>query len=224
MLVRIRVSVPDRPGSLGIVTSTLGRAGADVKKVDVLDAESGRATDDISIDVRDAAHLDRVRQGLSGLPGIEVEGLLFPAPPVAGHAELELVRAALRDAASAVQTLVDGAPTAVGASWAAVLEFDERGPALGVVASSTGYPGEQAAPVVAPLRLGPIRINDAVTGMPFGGAALVPLAGTLLGLVLARPDGPPFHRSELWRLGEIGRIVGAVLPAGSRGEAVALPT
>lgn len=212
MIVRIRVSVPDRPGSLGVVTSTLGRAGADVKKVDVLDAEAGRATDDISIEVRDSAHLDRVRQGLAGLPGVEVEGALVPAPPVAGHAELELLRASLGDPGRAVQTLADGAPTAVGASWAVVLRFEESGPARGVVASSTGYPGAGAAPVTAPLRLGPIRLLDVVTGIPYGGAALVPLTGTLLGLVVARPDGPAFHRSEVWRLGEIGRIIGAVLP------------
>ena len=212
MLVRIRVIVPDRPGSLGVVTSALGRAGADVKKVDVLETETGRATDDISIEVRDSAHLERVRQSLGGLPGVDVEGALVPGPPVAGHAELELVRAALGDPRRCVQTLADGAPTAVGASWAAVLEFDKTGAVLSVVAASMGYPGAGVAPVTAPLRLGTIRLLDAVTALPYGGAALVPLTGTNLGLVLGRPDGPGFHRSELWRLAEIGRIIGAVVP------------
>lgn len=211
MLVRVRVSIPDRPGSLGVVTSALGRAGADVQKVDVLDAEAGRATDDLSVDVRDTAHLDRVRTALEDLAGVEVLGLLDPAPPVAGHAELELVRAVLGDPARALQTLVDGAPAAVGARWAAVLEFAATGSAVAAVAASSGYPGAGSAPVVAPLRLGPIRVLDGDTGDAYGGAVLVPLSGTPLGLVLGRPDGPAFHRSEVWRLGEIGRIVGGVV-------------
>ena len=212
MLVRIRVSMSDRPGSLGGVTSALGRAGADVKKLDVLDSESGRATDDISVEVRDDAHLARVHDALSALAGVEVEGVLVPAPPVGGHGELELVRAVLGDPARGVQTLADAAPAAAGAVWAAVLRFDTAGPVAGVMAASTAYPGMALAPVTAPLRLGPVRIVDARTGAAYGGAVVVPLGTTLLGLVLGRPQGPAFHRSEVWRLGEIGRIVGAVVP------------
>lgn len=216
MLIRVRVIVPDRPGSLGLVTSALGRAGADVKKVDVLDAEAGRATDDISLEVRDEAHRARVEAGLSALPGVEVHGVLAPAPPVGGHGELELVRAVLGDPARGLQTLADAAPAAFGTAWAAVLDFEPTGPVAGVVAASRDYPGLAAAPVTAPLRLGPIRVVDPVSGTPLGGAAVVPLpgqAGALLGMVLGRPGGPAFHRTEVWRLGEIGRIVGPAIPA-----------
>lgn len=212
MLVRIRVTIPDRPGSLGGVTSALGRAGADVKKLDVLDSESGRATDDVSVEVRDDAHLSRVHDVLSGLTGVTVEGVLVPAPPVGGHGELELVRAVLGDPARGLQTLADAAPAAAGAAWAAVLRFEASGASAEAVAASTGYPGTALAAVTAPLRLGPVRIVDPRTGLPYGGAVVVPLGATLLGLVLGRPHGPAFHRSEVWRLGEIGRIAAAVVP------------
>jgi hypothetical protein len=32
-----------------------------------------------------------------------------------------------------------------------------------------------------------------------------------LALVLVREEGPEFHRSELWRVGQVGQIIGTVL-------------
>ena len=47
----------DRPGALGEVASTVGAAGADIVQVQVLESESGRALDDIHVQVRDTDHL-----------------------------------------------------------------------------------------------------------------------------------------------------------------------
>jgi hypothetical protein len=40
---------------------------------------------------------------------------------------------------------------------------------------------------------------------------LVPLGQAPLGLVLVRETGPDFHRSELWRLEQLGKVLGAAL-------------
>ncbi|MFD0851823.1 ACT domain-containing protein, partial [Actinomadura adrarensis] len=42
MLLRIRVRLPDRPGSLGKVARILGAAGADVAQMAVLERDNGR--------------------------------------------------------------------------------------------------------------------------------------------------------------------------------------
>jgi hypothetical protein len=218
VLVRIRVSVPDRPGALGQVASTIGQAGADVVQVEVLSAENGRAVDDVHVRVHDTAHLDRLVQGLSGTPGVVVDGVMQSPPPVTGHAELELVARLVQQPARALRTLVDGVPAAIGADWAAVL-------------SGAGEAAAGALDVVDTLELAGVRAPGAIEGIDAGlplrvgsprvrlgggrtaaGTALVPIGSDEgIGLLVVREDGPAFHRAETFRLAEIGRVVGAVL-------------
>ncbi len=218
MLVRIRLTVPDRPGSLGQVASTIGQAGADVVQVEVLSAENGRAVDDVHVRVHDTAHLERLVLGLRGTPGVDVDGVLQSPPPVTGHAELELVARLVQQPRRALHTLVDGVPAAIGADWAAVL-------------SGGGEAAAGALDVVDTLELGGIRAPEELPGLAGGlplrvgapritldggrsavGTALVPIGSDEgLGLLVVREDGPVFHRAETFRLAEIGRIAGAVV-------------
>src|SRR3954465_13787079 len=57
-LLRIRIRLPDRPGSLGPVARTLGAAGADIVQVVVLERGSGRAVDDVTVVWPDGLALD----------------------------------------------------------------------------------------------------------------------------------------------------------------------
>lgn len=213
MLARVRISVPDRPGSLGRVASTIGTAGADIAKVDVLESESGRALDDVFVQVRDHAHLEAVEAALSGLPGVQVVGVQEPVPPVTGHADLELVDQVLSNPDRSLQTLVDGAPGALGADWAAIVAYGLDGDHAAVLATSVRSPQPDAISLTAALRLTTLRLPRAGSDTVYGGAALVPLGGSPVGLLLVRESGPEFHRSELWRLGQVGHIVAGVVPA-----------
>ena len=210
MLARVRISVPDRPGSLGLVASAIGLAGADIATVDVLESSSGRALDDVFVDVRDAAHLDSVRDHLLGVAGVQVIGVQLPAPAAGGHADLELLGHVLASPARALQTLVDGAPGALGADWGAVIEFGPDDAPTGVRGISSKCPGEDHVRVSAPLRLFTPRVA-APDGEPYVGTALVPLGDARLALLLVRESGPPFHRTELWRLEKVGQIAGSAL-------------
>lgn len=203
MLARIRISVPDRPGSLGRVATALGSVGADIAQVEVLEAEAGRALDDVHVVVRDLDHLDHLGTVLSGLPGVAVVGMQHPAPPTTGHAELELVAQVLARPQRGLQTLADGAPGAVGADWAALVAFDEGRP-TSVVVAGMHCPGDDGVRLTGPLRVRLLSWPDGA------GAALVPV-GDNLGLVVVRESGPPFHHSELWRLEQVGRIVATAL-------------
>ncbi|MDX6244530.1 MAG: hypothetical protein QOE76_2253, partial [Frankiales bacterium] len=42
MLHRVRIALPDRPGSLAKVARVMAASGADVVRVDVLEREAGR--------------------------------------------------------------------------------------------------------------------------------------------------------------------------------------
>ena len=83
--------------------------------------------------------------------------------------------------------------------------------------SGTGYTatGLAARPdqvvITSPSRLASIRVTPPGADAPYGGAALIPIGSGPLALVLVREEGPEFHRSELWRVGQVGQIIGTVL-------------
>jgi len=211
VLARIRVRVPDRPGSLGRVASAIGTASGDIAGVDVLHSEAGQALDDVVVRVRDTPHLQRVLDGLALVPGVSVEGVHSPEPPGAAHADLQLVAQVLARPERALQTLVDGAPAALGVDWAAIVQDPGDGPAAPVLSASTGAP-EQLPAVPGAFRLRPLALQ-----LPDGStqqAALVPLDGCPLGLLVVRA-GLAVHTSELWRLGHLAAVVGPSLAVAS---------
>jgi hypothetical protein len=212
MLARIRLRVPDRPGSLGRVASCIGAASGDIAGVDVLGSEAGQALDDVIVHVRDVEHLDAVLATLAGVPGVGVVGVHHPAPPVAGHADLQLVAQVLARPGRSLQTLVDGAPAALGVDWAAIVHSEVgSGPrdALDVVATGAEAPAALPGLLTGPFRLRTFRLG--LADSPPHVVALVPLEGCPLGLLLGRAGGLEFHSRELWRLGQLGAVVGPCL-------------
>lgn len=211
MLARLRVSVPDSPGTLGRVTTAIGAAGGDIAKVDVLESQAGRALDDVFVTVRDSDHLAAVSAAVGAEPGVHVVGTQQPVPPVTGHTDLELCQQVLAQPARAVRTLVDGASGALGADWAAVLAFDPTGAQDSVLAVSRSAPAPETIRISAPLRLGSVTLTDPATGRPYAGTALVPIGDGPLGLLLVRTDGVDFHRSEFYRLAQVGSVLGSAM-------------
>jgi hypothetical protein len=209
VLARIRLRVPDRPGSLGRVASAIGAASGDIAGVDVLASEAGQALDDVVVQIRDAEHLDVVLAALTGVPGVVVDGVHHPAPPVPGHADLQLVAQVLARPGRSLQTLVDGAPAALGVDWAAIVHTEIGRDELDVVATSSGSPPALTGTLLGPFRLRTFRLE--LAGGPPHVAALVPLEGCPLGLLLGRAGGLEFHSRELWRLGQLGAVVGPCL-------------
>lgn len=214
MLARLRITLPDRPGSLGRVTTTLGTAGADIASVDVLESESGRALDDVFVTVRDRDHLDAVAASVDALAGVSVLAVQRSVPPTTGHADLELAAHVLDRAAApeaALRTLVDGSPGALGADWAALVSYDLPG-SPAVMLTGDQAPGPAEVALTSPLRLRAVDVTVGGSLSPTRGAVLVPIEdggdGRGLALLLVREEGPGFHRSELWRLGQLGRVLG----------------
>ncbi|MFD0535873.1 ACT domain-containing protein [Actinomadura luteofluorescens] len=74
MLLRIRVRLPDRPGSLGQVARTLGAAGADVVQMAVLERDNGRAMDDFTVAWPTGADFERLAGGSARCRGWRSSG------------------------------------------------------------------------------------------------------------------------------------------------------
>lgn len=68
-IVSFRVSIPDRPGVLGIIATRLGELGANILEVEhkrlFLDVPAKGAKLDVTVETRDAAHAEAILAGLA---------------------------------------------------------------------------------------------------------------------------------------------------------------
>jgi hypothetical protein len=219
MLLRLRVRLPDRPGSLGQVARTLGVTGADIVQMVVLERVGGRAVDDFTVIWPAAAPADRILAGLDAIPGVAVEGVWRSVgSPAIGGADAELVGHVAANPDDGVATLVDAVPGLLSADWAAALvvpaDWASSGedPAAGGVAyASWRAPDPVRLPDVTPLR--PRAFDGAgeqrYASAPFGRAGavlLVARGGEEAGL-----RAPAFHVTEVDRLAQLVRASGLVL-------------
>jgi hypothetical protein len=70
-LFKIHISLPDRPGSLGLLASAIGAAGADIRGLVVLKSEDGRGFDEVTVAVPGTDPSDLV-DVLGSIGGVEV--------------------------------------------------------------------------------------------------------------------------------------------------------
>ncbi|WP_433391915.1 amino acid-binding protein [Micromonospora sp. KLBMP9576] len=216
MLLRVRITLPDRPGTLGQVARTMGVSGADIVQVVVLERLGGRAVDDFTVVWPGAARVERLLAGLAAIPGVRVDGVwrAIGAPTTSGQ-DAELLAQVAANPADGVATLVDAAPGLLAADWAvaAVVPVDwaaRSGTAAAVGHASWRTPVPPPLPEVTPLRARAISTPGGahVAVAPFGRAGLV--------LVVARecagtPTAAAFHATEVDRLAQLVRAAAVIL-------------
>jgi hypothetical protein len=220
VLLRLRVNLPDRPGSLGQVARTLGIVGADIVQVLVLERAGGRAVDDFTVVWPAAAPVDRVLAGLVAVPGVRVDGVwrATELPDPSGR-EVAIVGQIAANPGYGLTTLVDAAPGVCAADWAAALSVPHdwaAGSRLApeVLCASWRAPVVPRVPDIAPLRprvmTGPDGTHFAVAPFQRGGLVLA-VARTRAGGTETGLYPPPFHRGEVDRLAQLVEAVAAVL-------------
>ncbi|NUP33160.1 MAG: amino acid-binding protein [Streptomycetaceae bacterium] len=203
MLFRLRVSLPDRPGSLARVTQSLGTAGADVLQMTVLERLTGRAVDEFTVSWPGERPVARLVEGLESLQGVRVEGCWAAGEVPGASPELDVLGQVSRDPGRAVATLVDAVPALFHAAWAVATRGTKS---RAVVHSSWQAPAVPHLPLVSPLR--PLALELDTPGT-YGAAA--PIGPSWLTLFVVRTEGPNFHPTELERLGRLVDVVLGVL-------------
>jgi len=206
MLLRVRVALPDRPGSLARITRVLGAAGADITQVVVLDRGAGRAVDDFTVFCPDEMSKQTLREHLESMADVTVEGVWSTREAPGTYPELEVLKYITTAGDRALTTLVDSLPVLFSADWAATTAEH------GVVYASWRAPERLVLPEPPSGRPAAVTFEG---GLHVIQAPLPPLALTL---VLARSEGPAFHRIEVHRLTRILEIF-LSLPATERGVA-----
>ncbi|MFI5842389.1 amino acid-binding protein [Catenuloplanes sp. NPDC051500] len=235
MLLRVRVTLPDRPGALGQVARTLGVAGADIVQVVVLERLGGRAVDDFTVVWPGAARVERLMAGLAAIPGVQVDGVWRAiGAPVAGGHDAELLAQVAANPADGLATLVDAVPGLLAADWAAAAVVPADWAARSAAPRPPAADTEQAEPAVAtgrepdvayaswrapaPLHLPevtPLRARS-LTGVDGTRYAVAPFGRAGLVLVVARMDSDglsaaSFHVTEVDRISQLVRAAAVIL-------------
>jgi hypothetical protein len=222
MLLRVRVTLPDRPGALGQVARTLGVAGADIVQVVVLERLGGRAVDDFTVVWPGASRVDRLLAGLGAIAGVRVDGIWRAiGAPTTGGQDAELLAQIAAKPADGLPTLVDAVPGLLAADWAAsaIVPADwaarsgapQRATAEPTVATASWRaPDPLRLPEVTPLRARPMDGPDGTryAVAPFGRAGLVLLVARVAG-----DDFPAaaFHVTEVDRVAQLVRAAAVIL-------------
>lgn len=211
----LRVQVPDQPGSLGALASALGRVGADILSVDVVERGTGTAVDDLVLDMPRGALPDTLITAAEVLPGVRVLSVRPYTGVLDTHGELALIDHVAATIGDRLQVLVDGIPRVLRVGWATVVQDSPQG--------SYRVVGSPAAPETRAVAVPWLPLAEATTldgHAPWVPApwremdttlAAAPLGADGAAIVLGRPGGPGFRPSEVARLGHMAGIVSTVL-------------
>jgi hypothetical protein len=199
-LLRVRIKLPDRPGSLGTVARTLGAAGADIVQVVVLERSIGRAVDDVTVTWPDGVSLNVLCDALGSVRGVDVEGVWRTSEAPGVFSDVEVVGQMAANPRSGVVALVEAVPKIFGGDWAAMLDADGT-----VVHASWQAPDPLKPPTL------PVPAGRAFTGEDGVRYACVAVGEPGRTLLLARVAAPPFHQTEVERLIQLATAAEAVL-------------
>lgn len=219
----IRVHLPDVPGSLGELAEAFGMIDADIRSVDIVQLErEGRGavvTDDIVVELPTGTLADALITAASSVEGVEVDSIRPFTGRVDRRGQIQMLAriAGVTDDVSAAATeLVSVMPKAMTSSWAVVVRETPDG--LVRIAASQAAPGDDGTtPQLVDVTTARILHPETDMWVPEAWwlldttLAISPLAGTDLVLVVGRIGGPDFLASEVSQIGDLGRIIGAML-------------
>ncbi len=187
MPVHVRIELPDRPGALASVARTVAAGGGNIRTVNVLHAEQGRAVDELLVEWPRQRDTQILSDALARCPGVAVLGLRRVPRSTDTH-EVDVVLQLVQQPARAFRTLIDALPSLLLADWAALVGSpDEAGAAI--------HTSVRAPRPLPPVHGGPSRAHRRV----LGDTCLVVIPGEVT-TVVAREAAPPFLQAEVERV------------------------
>lgn len=211
----LRVVLPDKPGSLGAVASALGRVGADILAMDIVERSYDTAVDDIVVELPSGKQPDVLITAAETVPGVRVESVR-PDPGVADHhREWELVEQIAAQPAKAIETLARMLPKVLRAGWVIVVRVGED-KEIQLLAGGGGVPNlTGVTPGWAPVHEAAVLDPEAywvpedwkTIGTEM---AVAPIGSPDVAVLVGRPGGPALRDSEIARLGHLAGLTAVV--------------
>jgi hypothetical protein len=213
----LRVSLPDRPGALGLVATALGTVGADIVSVDVIDRGTGYAVDDMVVELPVGRLPDTLVSAAATVAGVRVESIRPYAAAFDPNRELELIDALVADRTDALPRLAEGVTRIFRAGWTLVVGDPQE---IGGVLYANVLAGCSAAPEVdrVPAPWWPVKTAAVIESSDDGASsgwdgANTELAGAPLGAAAVLVGRPAMRwlPGELARLNHLVGIIASVL-------------
>lgn len=191
----VRVSIPDRPGALGLVASRIGALGADIVGIDVLERTPTVAVDEFAILLPRGDLETLLVREIEQVDGASVEECRevgeFPDARTDALVSAERLCTA-PDRAFLLQELADDLREEFAADWTAVLRAGRL-----IARSGTSVPDESE--VIAAGRSAPDLMTASAGPVAPADLAAAPIPGIDALLVTSR-SGHPFRVRELRQL------------------------
>jgi hypothetical protein len=203
----LRLVLPDRPGSLGVVASALGEVQADIHAIEIVEhrRENGTAVDDVVVDLPPGVLPDRLVSACNGVPGVEV--IWFSRYGAGGglHMDLEAVEQMTSAPPEAIDILVEQAPSVLHADWAALLDGTGGEIKVALETSATPEFGDLVNQWL-PLEKATTLVSPDSKGLAESVLVAAPLESGRRVLVIGRRGGPEFLGSEVARLSYLANL------------------
>jgi ACT domain-containing protein len=68
----VRISLPDRPGALGLVASRIGAVGGDIVAINILERQGGHAIDEFVVEIGGHHLIELLRSEIHEVDGVSV--------------------------------------------------------------------------------------------------------------------------------------------------------
>lgn len=118
----IRVSLPDRPGSLGAVATELGTIGADIQAVTIVGREAGRVIDDFIVVLPVGMMPDSAVSACTSIDGVQVLWCSRYPGGADLQSDVEVLERMLADPDQAAEILTEAAPPVFHCHWAVLVD------------------------------------------------------------------------------------------------------
>jgi ACT domain len=209
----LRVELPDVPGSLGRVASTIGEAGGDIEAIEIVEKTGhGTAVDDVLLELAPGMMPDSIVSACSGLDGVRVLWVSRYAGGGNLFLDLEAVEDITEHPEEAHHRLLGLMPLTFRLDWAARVTQDGSGAKI-LERTEAAPDTVEWADISRPTRLTTSDDNLVLCGVPVGEELYV----------LARRGGPEFLDSELARIGHLVGLATSIAQAQAQAQAQTQP-
>jgi hypothetical protein len=121
----VRVWLPDRPGALGQVASSIGAVGGEIVGIDILERGGGRAIDELAVQIP-GSHLETlVIEAIRAVDGVDVEEVRpvdgVHHDPRADALETAAILVGATERGELLEAVVTHGRRVLGGAWAAVV-------------------------------------------------------------------------------------------------------
>lgn len=211
MAFLLRVELPDVPGSLGALATSLGAAGADIEAIQIVEHRNdGYAVDDVLLQSPPSMMPDTLVTACQSIDGVKVQWISRYNAGVNLSMDLEAVEAFTADPARAIEQLVAIVPETFRVDWALALEAADDGPSVRFATAAAPELVAEAQQWLAVPESMVLADVDEWNGTVLAASPGKDPNGVPFVVVVGRRGGPAFLNSELARLGHMVALAASV--------------